>query len=558
MQNNLSHAIPFNMNLFRALIQKLFSNADAWLLLIGLYLSLSSLYKADLKSPAPRVRLVAAADTSAQAIPIDLELQNDRHVDYMNEHYVILIDPGHGGGKYEDIGSSAFLDKKEIFERDVMWTQALALEEKLKERGYTNVFKTKEAASDTNLGIFHRVNKIKNFGYQMKKPSICISLHWNNFAQGYVTGSEIYIKETWNGQCRKLAQCIQGGLSQIMGRHSKGERDEGIVERDYKLLRESGLSVLIEIGFASNENDLRKMVYEQGAIASAMADGIDAYSYYVTKASVKDSVRSAESDTVMNADKFRKLKPIMYEWSWKKSDLSKWVQKMLSDYNGVFEDPREERNIYLTFDCGYENGYTPKILDTLKSEGVKAAFFITGAYLKSNVDIVRRMLHEGHIVGNHSANHLSMPKLDFVAAKEEVLELERSYYDLLEEKMLYFRPPSGEFSERSMAISAALGYRSVFWSFAYDDWDPQLQRGKDFAYNKIIKNVRPGAIVLLHAVSKDNSEALGEVIRALRQQDYHFKSLNDLNGHKDLNGTVGTSDSTMSKTVSPGDSSKTP
>lgn len=451
------------------------------------------------------------------------------HVLHANENYVIVIDPGHGGGWLQDKGSSAVLDGETYYERDVMWDYGVLLEQKLKALGYQNVFKTKEAAGDSTMSIFGRMKRIQNFGKDNKKEVICISLHWNNYEYKGIRGTEIYIAERKNSKSRKLAECIQGSMRQIMDIHGKGFYSQGIVERDYKLLRENPVAVLIEIGFASNEHDMRKIVFEKDNITEAMAEGVDTYAAWLEKSHLKQSQPSVDSTALAEIAKLKLLNGKLIGWGWRKSDMTKSIEKMLAQYNAIYEDPRAEKNLYLTFDNGYENGNTAPILDVLKANGVKVTFFITGHYLKNNHELVARMLDEGHIVGNHSANHLSLPKLDYESTKEEVLELERMYYDLFEQKMSYFRPPSGEYSERSLAIVSSLGYRTVFWSFAYDDWDAHNLRGKQFAYNKIVKGVRDGAIILLHATSKDNADALDQAIKDLKKQGYQFKSLDEIN-----------------------------
>jgi len=208
-------------------------------------------------------------------------------------------------------------------------------------------------------------------------------------------------------------------------------------------------------------------------------------------------------------------------------------EALLNKYHGIWIGDPNEKNIYLTFDCGYENGYTDDVLDILKREKVPAAFFITGHYIKSQPDLVKRMVKEGHIVGNHSWGHPDLSKISDERYKEEIKKLEAAYTALTRRKdMKYLRPPRGTFSERSLKLADELGYTSVFWSFAYRDWLTNQQRGADFAYNSIMKRVHPGAIMLLHTVSKDNALALENVIEDLKKKGYTFKSLDDLMVHK--------------------------
>lgn len=176
--------------------------------------------------------------------------------------------------------------------------------------------------------------------------------------------------------------------------------------------------------------------------------------------------------------------------------------------------------IYLTFDQGYENGYTEPILDTLKEKNVKAVFFLTGDYAERNEKLVRRMLDEGHIIGNHGMKHASLPTLTDEQVKTEIMSL----HDFVKEKYNYemtlFRPPCGEYSEQSMAVCNKLGYKTLLWSFAYPDWDVNNQPDPTAAYDKVTKAAHGGGIFLLHSVSSTNAEILGRVIDNLKEQGY--------------------------------------
>lgn len=182
----------------------------------------------------------------------------------------------------------------------------------------------------------------------------------------------------------------------------------------------------------------------------------------------------------------------------------------------------DDKKICLTFDEGYENGYTPQILDTLKEKKVKAIFFVTYDFASQNPDLVKRMIAEGHTVGNHSYRHYSMDEVSDDVAKEEVTYLHKYIKDKFNYTMSYFRFPKGEFSERSLQIVKDLGYKSVFWSFAYADWDPDNQTEENQAFTHICESTHPGAILLLHAVSKTNANILGKVIDDITKQGYTF------------------------------------
>lgn len=203
------------------------------------------------------------------------------------------------------------------------------------------------------------------------------------------------------------------------------------------------------------------------------------------------------------------------------------ITNLLARYDAYWLGKPEMKVVYLTFDEGYENGYTPKILDILKAQNVKAAFFITGHYLKSQPELVKRMVAEGHIVGNHTVNHPSLPELTTEQIKKEVEQLSEDFFKLTGKKMIYLRPPKGEYSERTLAETRALGYYNIFWSLALVDWVP-LPGGAEESYQSVMGNLHNGAIILLHAVSKDNTEALERILKDIRAQGYSLKTLDDL------------------------------
>lgn len=183
--------------------------------------------------------------------------------------------------------------------------------------------------------------------------------------------------------------------------------------------------------------------------------------------------------------------------------------KVLDAYEGIYVGNKEEKNIYLTFDEGYENGYTDDILDTLKEKEVTAVFFVTMPYVKQNADLVKRMIDEGHIVGNHTVNHPSMPEVtNDEKLKKEIMDLHDYVKENFNYEMTFLRPPKGEYSERTVKISLDLGYKTVLWSSAYDDWDVNKQGRLDYARKMILNNLHNGCVMLLHAVSKDNTELL--------------------------------------------------
>ena len=208
-------------------------------------------------------------------------------------------------------------------------------------------------------------------------------------------------------------------------------------------------------------------------------------------------------------------------------DLGTENLRIINEFNGMAMGNAESKNIYLTFDLGYEAGYTEKILDILKENDVKAAFFITGQYVNTSENVIKRMIDEGHIVGNHTTNHICMPTSSNDKIKEEVMSLHQSIYEKFGYEMKYIRPPKGEYSEATVAYTNTLGYTTVMWSFAYDDWEDSKQGREEYGKTKILENLHNGEIMLLHATSKDNCNILDEMIKEIKNQGYVFKSLDE-------------------------------
>lgn len=202
----------------------------------------------------------------------------------------------------------------------------------------------------------------------------------------------------------------------------------------------------------------------------------------------------------------------------------------LAGFDAYYADPTEEKCVYLTFDAGYENGYTEKILDVLKEENVPAAFFLVGNYIESNPELVKRMEAEGHIVGNHTMSHPDMSAIsDEEAFAKEIRGLEEVYTSVTGKELpRFYRPPQGKYSQTNLQHAQNLGYRTIFWSLAYVDWLENDQPSREEALNLLNKRVHPGAIVLLHSTSKTNSKILGELIQGWKVQGYEFRSLAEL------------------------------
>ncbi|MEG0962096.1 MAG: polysaccharide deacetylase family protein [Lachnospiraceae bacterium] len=201
----------------------------------------------------------------------------------------------------------------------------------------------------------------------------------------------------------------------------------------------------------------------------------------------------------------------------------------LGKHNAYYAENTTEKVLYLTFDCGYENGNTPAILEALKKHNAKATFFVVGNYLSTSPDLVKQMLTEGHIVGNHSYHHPDMSKMGKEEFAKELGELEILYEQVTGQPMKkYYRPPQGKYSEANLEIAKELGFKTFFWSLAYVDWDPDKQPTHEEALDKLLKRVHPGAIVLLHNTSKTNGEILDELLTKWEGMGYTFKSLEEL------------------------------
>lgn len=208
-------------------------------------------------------------------------------------------------------------------------------------------------------------------------------------------------------------------------------------------------------------------------------------------------------------------------------NLGKKNVELINKYNGIALGSLEKKYIYVTFDLGYEAGYTKKILDSLKENNVQATFFITSHYVNTAPDLVKRMIEEGHIVGNHTVNHKSMPSLSDNELTTEVMKLHQVIYEKYNYEMKYIRPPKGEYSERTLSSCEKLGYKTVMWSFAYVDWDERKQPNESEALDKIISNLHNGEIMLLHATSKTNADIMDRMIKKIKEDGYKIRSLEE-------------------------------
>lgn len=251
----------------------------------------------------------------------------------------------------------------------------------------------------------------------------------------------------------------------------------------------------------------------------------------VVVGNMEKSNKTVSTSTTIDETNIESLDNKKIGWGIKRNDnheqpdVGSVNRKILDKYQGIYMGNNDKKLIYVTFDLGYEAGYTSKILEVLKQNDVKATFFITAHYVNTQPDLVKQMIDEGHIVGNHTVNHKSMPTCSLDTIKKEVMDLHSAIYDKFGYEMKFIRPPKGEYSERTVAYTNTLGYTSVMWSFAYDDWDEAKQGRESYGKKKILDNLHNGEVMLLHATSKDNSNILDEVIKEIKNQGYEFRNI---------------------------------
>lgn len=202
----------------------------------------------------------------------------------------------------------------------------------------------------------------------------------------------------------------------------------------------------------------------------------------------------------------------------------------LAKHNAYYIGDTSKNIIYLTFDAGFENGNTEKILDALKKHNVKATFFLVGNYIETSPELVERMVEEGHTIGNHTYSHPDMSKIsDEESFKKELQSLESLYKETTGQELLkIYRPPQGKYCVSNLEMADKLGYKTIFWSLAYVDWYENKQPNKEEAFNKLLKRIHPGAIVLLHSTSKTNGDILDELLTKWEDMGYSFGEIKDL------------------------------
>ncbi len=302
---------------------------------------------------------------------------------------------------------------------------------------------------------------------------------------------------------------------------------------NFKIVKKDGTEELTTLNFTSVSMEKLAEVPTTTVIPSS-SEWVEENTEEIITTTLAPSTTLEETTSALEGGEFEGYSNKAISWSFQRNTNHSPVVGYnegvdLAKFDAHYIGDSSTKRVYLTFDEGYENGFTASILDTLAKNDVKAAFFVTKAYVDSAPELVKRMKDEGHIVANHSATHPNMT----TKTDEEIYEELESTRVAMEKasgyKMdMYFRPPAGGFSEHTLQITKELGYTTMFWSMAYQDWLVDAQPGKEAAYKHVMDNVHPGALILLHAVSQSNAEALGDVILDLKAEGYSFGTIDEI------------------------------
>lgn len=454
-------------------------------------------------------------------IPQDTEQEDTGKKDGL----LVCIDPGHGG---KDDGT----DSRGRAEKDDTLKLAKALSAYLKEKKI-NVILTRE--DDTYLTL----NQRTDFANE-NKADYLISLHRN---KGDGAGVETWIHSKAGGETKELADSIMAGLESAGIQRNRGVKKgtkDGENHNYHINVYAQMPACIVELGFVNNASDNRLFDEKIDAYAAAIGDAImKTYENNGGKDAAKPKEESSEepdtqkSFTNTQIADVESLDNTSLDWGQgtNTDDKNRPVgsisyQEKYGKYQALFIG-EESSKIYLTIDEGYEYGYTESMLNTLKEKGVKAVFFVTEPYAKQEPELVKRMIAEGHAVGNHSVTHPAsgLPSQSMEEQKQEVMGNHRYILDHFGYTMHLFRYPAGKFSEQSLAVINNCDYKSVFWSFAYLDYDVNNQPEKAASLQKLIDRLHPGGIYLLHGESKTNAELMGEFIDQARAKGYEFALL---------------------------------
>lgn len=443
----------------------------------------------------------------------------------------VCLDPGHGG---MDPGC----DYNGRMESEDNWALALAVKQEMESKGIEVIMTRND--NDTKVFLKDRVAIANASG-----ADYFISLHRNK-GEGY--GIETWMTATNDTTVTEtLTNNVHNALVGVGVQRDRGvktgtETGEG---SDYYVIGNTTMpACLLEFGFINNEEDNRLFDANKQAYAQAITQAVlDTYAQYgeaddtsVSGEAGTEDTSAADTLTGMTLsyptiDNVSGLSGEILNWGqgsnvdeYNRPTGSLSYQEKYKDYPVDFIIPTTDKKIYLTFDEGYEYGCTPSILSTLKEKDVKAVFFVTKPYAEEDPDLVRQIIDEGHILGNHSVTHPSagIPSLSLDDQKQEVMGNHEYIKQNFNYDMCLFRFPAGKFSEQSLAILNNCGYRGVFWSFAYLDYDVNNQPNEAESLQKLVDKLHPGAIYLLHAESWTNTNILGSFIDKAREAGYEF------------------------------------
>lgn len=436
---------------------------------------------------------------------------------------VVCIDAGHGG---KDHGS----ESQNRLEKDDNLELAQAVEAYLKEKN-VRVVMTRE--DDTFLSLEERCDIANQSG-----ADYFVSLHRND-GEGY--GVETWVYSGATDETVMLAEQIMASLDEAGIQRNRGVK-KGTQKSEsgnyYVNIHSDMPSCIVEMGFVGNAADNELLDEKLDAYAAAIGEAIlTTYGIYNGTPGENTGGENTAGDDTALAEyvqiPLEGLDTTNQDWGLGKNvdEQNRPVdavqaQEKYGAYNAIFIG-EDTQTVYLTFDEGYEYGYTESILDTLKEKGVQAVFFVTEPYAKAEPELVQRMIDEGHVVGNHSVTHPSagLPSQSITQQQEEVMGNHQYIKDNFGYDMYLFRYPAGKFSEQTLALVNNCGYKSVLWSFAYMDYDVANQPDAAESLAKMTDKLHPGAVYLLHAESKTNAAVLGQFIDAALEKGYTFATL---------------------------------
>lgn len=454
--------------------------------------------------------------------------------DTEEEHILtVCLDPGHGG---MDPGC----DSDGRLESVDNWNLALAIKEEMEAAGI-RVVMTRED-NDTKVFLKERVATANASG-----ADYFISIHRNK-GDGY--GIETWMTGSAGSVTEALTNNVHNAIVDVGVQRDRGikvgtETGEG---SDYYVIGNTSMSAcLLEFGFINDAEDNRLYDANMKEYAKAITKAVqDTYEQYGMAEDVaSEELQSTEEN--INSRGMTLENPVIDNVSTLNGEVMNWgqgsnvdsnnrptgslsYQEKYKDYSADFIIPSTEKKIYLTFDEGYEYGCTPSILSTLKEKDVKAVFFVTLPYAKEDPDLIQQIIDDGHILANHSVTHPSagLPSKSLDEQKQEIMGVHDYIKQNYDYDMFLFRFPAGKFSEQSLAVVNNCGYRSVFWSFAYLDYDVNNQPNEAESLQKMVDKLHPGAIYLLHAESWTNTNVLGAFIDQARAAGYEFGVYSDL------------------------------